>query len=233
MGVGALKARILEILERVARCGPITLDELTQKTGISRSAIFRSLKSLEQSGWIRLRLDGRRYVPTCKIEKHFEPRVEPRSEVDELVPLVACAIEPKRIRARIFLQRTTTAMELVDDSQYGASDSSDSEDVIHFCHLILNSLQHLGICVGSPNFTFEKAPIMETIIQDITTNGFSIVNENSLLFIPLIYSSKEFLLICLSRKDYGPINAEAGADLYVKFRENKTKEIIRFKNLRT
>ena len=49
-------ARVLEVLDIVARKGPLTLNEITISCSFSRAAIWRALNVLRLKGWVRMRL---------------------------------------------------------------------------------------------------------------------------------------------------------------------------------
>lgn len=53
--------RILIIAETIARYGPITLAQLTERVQFSRGAIWRAVSTMRAQGWVRMRLGDNAY----------------------------------------------------------------------------------------------------------------------------------------------------------------------------
>lgn len=53
--------RILIIAETIARYGPITLGQLTERLQFSRGAIWRAVSTMRAQGWVRMRLGDNAY----------------------------------------------------------------------------------------------------------------------------------------------------------------------------
>ncbi len=53
--------RILIIAETIARHGPITLAQLTERVQFSRGAIWRAVSTMRAQGWVRMRLGDNAY----------------------------------------------------------------------------------------------------------------------------------------------------------------------------
>lgn len=52
-------SRVLLAVERIATRGPLTYEELRRDLGMSKTATWRLVETLKQSGWVRLRHGGR------------------------------------------------------------------------------------------------------------------------------------------------------------------------------
>lgn len=207
-----MQPRILEVLERVTRCGPITLDQISQKTGISRSATFRALKILQEKGWIRLRLDGRRYVATCQVEERLAPKIEPRREIDDLIPVISSLIDARQIRVRVLQQETNESMEIVDDSLIGTTEFEDHSEVMKRSVFLLKVLQLHGFATGKAKFNSRDTTQADIVIKSFKNQGFAIVDGDYFLWIPML-SENGVIMICLSLRDFSQFTVDFGTKL--------------------
>lgn len=205
-----MQNRIFDLLENVARYGPVTLDQLTEKTGISRSATFRGLKRLEDGGWIRLRLNGRQYVLTSRVEQKLNTKVEPKEEIEQLTPIINRSINLKIVRVRIFQQETTATVELVDDSEYNSSERFDQTMAFECGEFLLNTLQYGGLAVGKKKLDELHISKAKTLMAKLETCNFAIVSEQRFLWLPLFSVTSEVFLLCLSLRNFGQINGSIG-----------------------
>ncbi|WP_375281563.1 MarR family transcriptional regulator [Pseudooctadecabacter sp.] len=197
-----MQTRIFEILEYVAKFGPITLDQLTERTGFSRSATFRGLKRLEEGGWVRLRLNGRQYVLTCRVEQKLNTKVEPKEEIERLTPIIDQCIDLKSIRVRIFQQETTATIELVDDSEYKSFERLDHSMAFECGEFLLSTLQYAGLAVGKSKLSDAELPKACKLLEKMKKCNFVIVSEQRFLWLPLFSGESDVFLICLSRRDF-------------------------------
>lgn len=212
-GAWQLQTRIFELLENVAKFGPITLDQLTEITGISRSATFRGLKRLEEGGWIRLRLNGRQYVLTCRVEQKLNTRIEPKEEIERLTPIINDCTDLKSIRVRIFQQETTASVELVDDSEYNSFERLDHSMAFECGEFLLGTLQHAGIAVGKTRLSDAETIKAHKLLEKLRKCDFAIVSEQRFIWVPLFSGESDVFLICLSRRDFSQINDIVGRQL--------------------
>ncbi len=206
----ALADRIFELLESVAKCGPATLDEVSCNTGISRSATFRGLKKLQAGGWIRLRLDGRQYVLTSRVEDRLQSDTEPKKEIEQLSTLVANKLDLRAIRIRIFQQKTTMTTELVDDSICGFSDLPDHHMATRCGQFLLSVLQYGGLSVGAIKFDNKDRTKAEDLLSRLYRDNFVLVSDDRFLWLPLFSKSSDVFLLCFSCRNYGRINDRVG-----------------------
>lgn len=229
-----MQTRIFEILETVAKHGPITLDELAQKTDISRSATFRGLKRLEDGGWIRLRLNGRQYVLTSRVEQRLNSKVEPKKEIEQLTPVISQSIDLKSIRTRIFQQETTVSAELVDDSIYNCSERCDQMMAADCCRFLLKVLQYAGLAVGKPQLDQAQLVKAKDLLGKLERCDFAIVSDHRFLWLPVFSRSSEVFLLCLSCRNFGHIDSKVGHKLVRDLKENAyATGLITFQNLKT
>lgn len=205
-----MQNRIFDLLENVARYGPITLDQLTEQTGISRSATFRGLKRLEEGGWIRLRLNGRQYVLTSRVEQKLNTKVEPKEEIEQLTPIISRSVDLRTVRVRIFQQETTATVELVDDSEYNSSERVDHAMAFECGGFLLNALQYGGLAVGKAKLNELQISKARTLLSKLETCNFAIVSEQRFLWLPLFSGTSEVFLLCLSLRNFGQINGTIG-----------------------
>lgn len=208
-----MQNRIFDLLENVARYGPITLDQLTEQTGISRSATFRGLKRLEEGGWIRLRLNGRQYVLTSRVEQKLNTKVEPKEEIEQLTPIISCSIDLKTVRVRIFQQETTATVELVDDSEYNSSERVDHTMAFECGEFLLSTLQYGGLAVGKTKLDDLELSKAKALLYKLDTCDFAVVSEQRFLWLPLFSARSEVFLLCLSLRNFGQINGAIGRAL--------------------
>ncbi|SFG32826.1 MarR family transcriptional regulator [Roseobacter denitrificans] len=228
-----MQNRIFEILENVAKYGPITLDELAQKTAISRSATFRGLKRLEDGGWIRLRLDGRQYVLTSRVEQKLNSKVEPKKEIEQLTPVITQSIDLKSIRTRIFQQETTVSAELVDDSIYKCPERNEQVMAADCCRFLLQVLQYAGFAVGKPQLDEAQLVKAQDILRKLESCDFAIVSEHRFLWLPVFSRSSEVFLLCLSCRNLGHIDSKVGHKLAKNLKQNAyATGLTTFQNLK-
>lgn len=208
-----MQNRIFELLETVAKNGPITLDQLSGRTGISRSATFRGLKRLEEGGWIRLRLNGRQYVLTSRVEQRLNTKVEPKPEIEQLTPIIAESIDLKTIRVRIFQQETTTSIALVDDSEYNSMERIDHSMAFECGEFVICALQMAGYAVGKVKLDALHTEKAKILIDKFETSNFAAVSEQQFLWLPLFSQNSEVFLLCLSSRDLSQIDGQVAKTL--------------------
>jgi len=78
----------LLVLETVAEKGPLNLDEVTEATGISRTAVFRALKVLEERSWIRPQMGTGAYAVTAGFVGKLRRANKTYEEIDNLLPIL-------------------------------------------------------------------------------------------------------------------------------------------------
>jgi len=206
-------SRIFEILEGVAKHGPITLDEVAKQTGVSRSATFRALKRLEEGGWIRQRLNGRQYVLTSNVEKKLNSKIEPKQEIECLTPIIIKAIDLKKVRIRIFQQETTTTAELVDDSIYNIRDLQEKMQVTRCCSFLLKVLQLESLALGGSNMSDLDRAKAAVMLLEFQADNVVIVWDQQFLWIPIFTDSSEVFFLCISNRNYDRVDRNLGVNL--------------------
>lgn len=216
-----MQNRIFELLECVAKNGPITLDQLAKTTGISRSATFRGLKRLEDGGWIRLRLNGRQYVLTSKVEQKLNAKIEPKKEIEQFTPIISRSVELRSIRVRIFQQQTTATTELVDDSEYNSSEQMDHAMAIECSNFLLRVLQYAGLAVGKSQLDAEQRIKAADLLRNLEFFNFTVVSEQRFLWLPVFSQSSEVFFLCLSRRDFGLVDGEIAKNLVQDLKANE------------
>lgn len=80
--------RILIIVETIARFGPITLAQLTERLQFSRGAIWRAVSTLRAQGWVRMRLGDSAYELRSGFIGQFSNAHHALPELDLLEPLM-------------------------------------------------------------------------------------------------------------------------------------------------
>lgn len=218
-----MQSRIFEVLEGVAKHGPITLDEVAKKTGISRSATFRALKRLEEGGWIRQRLNGRQYVLTSKVEKKLNSKIEPKQEIEKLTPIIVENVDLKLFRIRVFQQQTTSSAELVDDSMYNTSDISEQLQILNCCGFLLKVLQFDSLALGGSNMDPMQRIKAASMLLEFQADNFVIVWDHQFLWIPVFSISSEVFFLCVSYRNYNRIERNIGIVLSQEI-DNQTRQ---------
>lgn len=215
--------RIFDLLENVARYGPITLDQLTARTGISRSATFRGLKRLEDGGWVRSRLNGRQYVLTSRVERKLNTKIEPKEEIEQLIPVINKCIDLRAIRVRVFQQETTATVELVDDSVYNSAEKADHAMAFECGAFLLYTLQYGDLAVGKAKLDKFQVAKAEILLRKLLTCNYVTVSEQRFLWIPLFSHTSEVFLLCLSQRDLSQINCNVGNALVECLKRSRDK----------
>ena len=80
--------RILIIAETIARYGPITLAQLTERLQFSRGAIWRAVSTMRAQGWVRMRLGDSAYELRSDFLNLFSAARPALPEMDILEPLM-------------------------------------------------------------------------------------------------------------------------------------------------
>lgn len=80
--------RILIIAETIARYGPITLAQLTERVQFSRGAIWRAVSTMRAQGWVRMRLGDNAYEMRSGFLAVFSNAHRALPEMDLLEPLM-------------------------------------------------------------------------------------------------------------------------------------------------
>ena len=72
LGGSRLKDKLatpMVVYEGVMAFGPLTIDELYPRIGLSRSATYRAMKHLETGGWVRKLVDRHNFIATARIDE--------------------------------------------------------------------------------------------------------------------------------------------------------------------
>lgn len=83
--------RILIIAETIARYGPITLAQLTERLQFSRGAIWRAVSTMRAQGWVRMRLGDNAYELRSGFLNLFSNAHHALPQMDLLEPLMVQA----------------------------------------------------------------------------------------------------------------------------------------------
>lgn len=83
--------RILIIAETIARYGPITLAQLTERVQFSRGAIWRAVSTMRAQGWVRMRLGDNAYEMRSGFIGLMSGAHHALAEMDHLEPLMTQA----------------------------------------------------------------------------------------------------------------------------------------------
>lgn len=205
-----MQSRLFDLLENIAAYGPITLDALAERSGFSRSATFRGLKTLQNGGWVRLRLNGREYVLTSKVEAKLCAKVEPRPEIEKLTQFLKTCIDFRTFQTHIFQQRTTSKAELVDDSVYGTGDQTLVSDC---CDFLLRVMQYARVSVGTDRFDDAQRTKADALLNKLKRCSFVRLSEHRFLWIPIFSKSADVFFICLSSRDCRQVEGAIGNKL--------------------
>ncbi len=81
--------RILIIAETIARYGPMTLAQLTERLQFSRGAIWRAVNTMRNQGWVRMRMGDNAYEMRSGFAKMFSQCHHALVEIDAIEPLMA------------------------------------------------------------------------------------------------------------------------------------------------
>jgi hypothetical protein len=80
--------RILIIAETIARYGPITLAQLTERLQFSRGAIWRAVNTMRNQGWVRMRLGDNAYEMRSAFANMFAQCHHALAEIEMIEPLM-------------------------------------------------------------------------------------------------------------------------------------------------
>ncbi len=117
--------RILLILETVAEHGPITLDEVTEKTGISRTAVFRALKVLEERSWIRPQMGTGAFAVTAGFVGKLRRANKTYDEVDTLLPILKTIAKEQKVHFDIAVLEDLIVPRVVESTRRKRIDDSN------------------------------------------------------------------------------------------------------------
>ena len=81
--------RVFQIFETIARLGPVSLADLTEAVDLPRSAVHRSVQTLQRRGWVRARLYDHCYELSSKFDMFMANCQAASAEVEAIAPLMA------------------------------------------------------------------------------------------------------------------------------------------------
>lgn len=81
--------RVFHIFETIARLGPVSLADLTQAVDLPRSAVHRSVQTLQRRGWVRARLYDHCYELSSKFDMFMANCQAALTEVEKIAPVMA------------------------------------------------------------------------------------------------------------------------------------------------
>lgn len=116
---GALRGyhRILNIFESVAEQGPLTLEDVVKATGIPRTACFRSLKVLEDQGWIRPQMGSGAFAVTAGFGAKLRRAQKTYEEIDQLWPLLKPIARDKKVHFDIAVLEDLIVPRVVESTR--------------------------------------------------------------------------------------------------------------------
>jgi len=96
--------RLLEVVEALARCGPLTLAALVAELGLPRGAVFRALCSLRRKHWVRMRHGDRAFVLRAPMVGLLRQAPHSAAEVEAALPLFErlAAVGPVHVDLGLF-----------------------------------------------------------------------------------------------------------------------------------
>lgn len=85
--------RLMAIFEAIALHGPISLNDLSNQTGIPKVSVWRASRSLRENGWVRLRVIDGQLETAPRFDRLLSAAHVPEPEVDELAEISqTCAV---------------------------------------------------------------------------------------------------------------------------------------------
>ncbi len=109
--------RILLVLETVAEHGPLNLDEVTEATGISRTAAFRALKVLEDRGWIRPQMGTGAFAVTAGFVGKLRRASKTYEEIDNLLPILKAMSKEHKVHFDIAVLEDLIVPRVVESTR--------------------------------------------------------------------------------------------------------------------
>lgn len=205
---------LLRVFEVVSSRGPITLDEISLKCGLSRSATYRALKKLESDNWIRTQLDRRSYVITGHVDATISEALPAYSSVDTLSRIIKKMNLARTTHVRLYQQTTTNTFMLLDNSLGLQSDQSHTfRNDFGAVQLCLHALQKSDVVVGSIKLSVFEDITLEAAGQAIASHGYYFCEERQVILIPIRDAHNNLSIVVLGSKSYfASSNQEIHAD---------------------
>lgn len=109
--------RVLMVLETVADHGPITLDRVSDLTGIPRTAAFRALKGLEEREWVRAQMGTGAYAVTAGFVARLRRANKTYEEIDTLLPLLRQIAKDEKVHFDIAVLEEISVPRVVESTR--------------------------------------------------------------------------------------------------------------------
>lgn len=192
----------LQVMEGIAQYGPCTLDELTSVGAFTRSSVYRSLTKLEDSGWVRRSLDGRRYYLSNKIEKVLDQATFPAGPAEKILDAIKECLMNAKYKLALVHHVRAGAFEIVDATGGQPDALSMLLDVQELLEPIVNTMIKFGRESGSKNDAALSVVRIQDFLPDRSKDDeIFLVDDYSQTAIITLHSKAEglFLLLCASK----------------------------------
>jgi hypothetical protein len=201
---------LLRVLEVVAVCGPINLDNVSLQANLSRSSAFRALKKLEVDGWIRTCLDSRGFVVTRHLDKISEAVSAPFGNFDSLIKAIKATKILRSMHVFIYQQVTTHSLQLLDSSlgvnhqQYvrGGHECNNVQSCLRY-------LQEKNLAVGIPNPSSLVDDEVRKVGLQIFDRGYVSCTDCDSVVVPIGDQSGNLSIVMITSKSYACQSTEA------------------------
>jgi DNA-binding MarR family transcriptional regulator len=191
----------LRVMERIAKYGPCTLDELTSVGGFTRSSVYRSLTKLEDCGWVRRSLDGRRYFLTSRLEKLLDRASVPASHAESILDVIKQDLLSAKHKLTLIHHVRGEAFEIVDATGSQADALSMMFDVQDSIPPIIKAMAKFVGETGNEEdkgITLVRLPAL--LFGSADSDGF-VIDDYSQTAMIAIHSKADglFLLLCATK----------------------------------
>lgn len=191
----------LQVMEEIAQYGPCTLDELTSLGAFARSSVYRVLTKLEDSGWVRRSLDGRRYSLTSRIEKLMDRANMTWISAESILDVIKKNVLNPKYKLALIHHIRREAFEIVDATGSQADALSMLLDIQEETHRILKAMASFSHETGNGEENGITLVRLSALLSGTAESRDFLIDYHSQTAVIAIHSKAEglFLLLCASK----------------------------------
>ncbi|MEM6589797.1 MAG: helix-turn-helix domain-containing protein [Pseudomonadota bacterium] len=110
-------ARALTVLDLTLKHGPVTPAQLTQLSGLSRTAVHRAIHALIEQGFLRYQLGKAHVIVTARLQTKLEGAFFSPSGLDALARAIDEALKGRRLHCEIGILERDGPFQIAETTQ--------------------------------------------------------------------------------------------------------------------
>ncbi len=137
-GLTGSAARALQVLSLVLTHGPVTPANLTELSGLSRTAVHRAIHALMEQGFLRYQLGKAHVIVTARLQSQLETAFFSPPGLDAVARAIDTSLKGRRLHCEIGLLTQDGPFQIVETTQTDPGD----EDSFFESELVSVLLSH-------------------------------------------------------------------------------------------